>query len=246
MADKIKDSEFQMQTTFIAENTQPQTESKLTLPGGQTESFWYTLGSQSTVPFVQLVGGGMAQKIFTWGELIEVPPGQKVIVKNASLMRGDIIIESGKDYAAKPRRITIPVAILDDNGDTSDEWDADGGYFVEFPCDARNAHQAFFDVVIETGNDAGSFVDIFVFHSQFIHTYTSPVIPNFFAIGLDGFTYGVVQNSLLTRMPLGLDHQYPHDSAQPMSMLDQIDVLMVIANPGAHTIKGTAYYTLNY
>jgi hypothetical protein len=103
--------EVQPKNNFFQSAIPPLSNSQIKLPGGKTEPYYYCLGVDSTVPFVSLQGGGASQKVFTWGEMIEVLPGQTVIVRNESYMLGDIQINSGHDFAAKPERISLPVDV---------------------------------------------------------------------------------------------------------------------------------------
>ena len=93
---------------------------------------WYALSSLSNVPYVTLVGRGGTQKTFTWGELVYVPDGNLVTVKNASYHAGDIYVNSGRDFCAGPRRITVPVRV---------KRDQQLGFF-DYPVDTRGARAA--------------------------------------------------------------------------------------------------------
>ena len=113
----------------------PQGPNRLTdlkLPGGT-----YCLSSRSNIPYIRLIGGSTSQKIFGWNEEIIVPEHELVTVQNASYHGGDIIINSGMDYSAKPSRITVPVGIVD-NG-----VGADPRFTPEYPLDTRRAQRAF-------------------------------------------------------------------------------------------------------
>src|SRR5258706_5191563 len=125
-------TKMQSQSNFFEAQVPPlQFAKSITLPGGK-----YSLGADSTIPFISLQGGGSSQKVFTWGELIEVPAGQKIQVKNESFMVGDIQINSGLDYANKPGKISLPV-----------ETNTDVGAFFttitpRFPADTRLCRRA--------------------------------------------------------------------------------------------------------
>lgn len=99
------DVEYQVQQTFFASRVEPNAVSTIKLSGGKTIPYYFSLGINSTVPFVQLESAGGANKELSWGETIEVPPGQLVGVRNVSYMAGDIQIQSGKDYAPTPPRL---------------------------------------------------------------------------------------------------------------------------------------------
>ena len=249
MPDKIN-KEIQPQNLYIAENVDAQTESKLRLPGGKNESRWYSLGSQSTVPFVQFLGGGAVQKIFTWGEMVEVPPNQEVLVKNASLMRGDIIIVSGQDFAAKPRRITVPVTMFDANGNTGpwDDFSVANVIVPEFPCDTRNCHEAYLDIILLGGDLDDTQITVQCQYSEFLHTYTAlpATLPGLTALW--GKQNVLPPLTLTRRIPLGIAQDIGNWSSEPQSFLDVVDT--VIVNSPAQGAVGyigeTGFYTLNY
>lgn len=128
----------QPRSDYFQSNVQPQTKTTLTLPGGQSGEgpFYYSLGTQSTCPFISLEGGGTSQKIFTWGELIQVDEEQMVTVKNESYHLGDIEIVSGHEYFNLPSRITVPVPVVIVAGP--------GGTIVPvFPADTRRCRKAY-------------------------------------------------------------------------------------------------------
>lgn len=147
---KIAEHALQLQprSNFFQPNVTPLSSSNLQLPGGKTEPFYYCLGVDSTIPFVSLQGGGVSQKVFTWGEMIEVPPGQTCTIKNESYMRGDIQVNSGHDYAAKPERISVPFQI------TIDDTIFPGFriYSAPFPADTRRCRRAFLACNIAGGS----------------------------------------------------------------------------------------------
>jgi hypothetical protein len=106
------DTEYQPLQTFIAQNVQPDAVATIQLSGGKSKPYYFSLGINSTVPFVQLEAAGGTQKRFSWGETVEVPPGQTVSVRNVSYMAGDIEIQSGREYAPTPKRIQKNVTFL--------------------------------------------------------------------------------------------------------------------------------------
>ena len=67
----------------------------------------YSLGTRSTVPYIQIKGTNGFNKIASWGELIEVPKGQLATVANASHHAGDIFLNQGEEPGNMPARITI-------------------------------------------------------------------------------------------------------------------------------------------
>lgn len=141
----------QPKNNFFQANVPPLSNTQLKLPGGKDEPWYYCLGVDSTIPYVSLQGGGASQKIISWNEMIEVQPKQTVTVKNESYMLGDISINSGHDFAAKPERISLPV-------DVNIEI-IDGGPGVaatritpKFPADTRRCRRGYLKYQIESGN----------------------------------------------------------------------------------------------
>ena len=100
-------NEQQPYSTFHAMDVARDRETNIKLSGGRTIPFIYSLGINSTVPYVRLVGSSMGQKLFSWTEQIVVPAGEMVTVANASYHKGDIWIQSGVDPAALPARASV-------------------------------------------------------------------------------------------------------------------------------------------
>lgn len=201
-------SESQPKGNFFQAAVTPLSLSKLQLPGGSKTPFHYCLGVDSTIPYVSLQGGGSSQKVFTWGEMIEVPPGQTVTVKNESFMLGDIQINSGNDYAAKPERISLPVDIV------KTDTPAGGGTVItnitpKFPADTRRCRRGYLKFQIQSGSASLSLI----FRGKPIkhsfpatdsvtgaQTYTQPYnIPPFTNVGEAPMGYGS-NDDLLTPM----------------------------------------------
>lgn len=137
----------QKQNNFFIPAVTPLTTTSQRLPPG-----WYYLGADATVPFVTLIGGDSSQKTFTWGELIQVPEGQMVTVRNESYMKGDIQINSGMDYASKPDRISTLIDVTPNVFST----DINGNTVITFssiyPIDTRLCRKAY---IVFTGNQTG-------------------------------------------------------------------------------------------
>lgn len=126
-------TEQQPYSTFSRMGVEPNQQTTLTLSGGKSIPYIYSLGINSTVPFIQLIGSAMGQKLFSWNEKIIVPPGQLVTVANASFHPGDIWINSGWDPSVRPTRVTVPVGISV----------ANGVIVPNHVLDVRRAHRAF-------------------------------------------------------------------------------------------------------
>ncbi len=137
--------ELQPFGTFNAMNVQPGP-SNLKLSGGETIPYIYQLAINSTVPFIQLLGSGNAQKLLSWNEKIIVPPGEMVTVKNASFHPGDIWISSGWDPGVRPSRVTVPVGLVAAAGTS---------FTGRFGVDTRRARRAYLE-----GLDVGPGYDV--------------------------------------------------------------------------------------
>lgn len=109
----------------------------------------FSLSSRSNVPFVSLVGRSGFHKVFSWGEIVEVPQHEQCTVKNASYHGGDIVINAGADYDTRPAAITVPVNIVlvDIQGED------DPLYSGEYPADVRLARRAYFMMDAYSGEE---------------------------------------------------------------------------------------------
>lgn len=133
-------AEIQPYSSFQALAVPAQKETDLKLSGGKKIPFIYSLGVNSTIPYIQLIGSSAGQKLFSWNEKIVVPPGQFVTVKNASFHPGDIFLQSGWDPGARPARVTVPVPVsLDDSNPDPDLWTI----VPQFGVDTRRARRAY-------------------------------------------------------------------------------------------------------
>lgn len=208
--------------TFFQQNVEPFQKSSIILSGGADRPYFYSLGNQSTVPFVRLQGSGGTQKEFTWGETVEVGPGQNVQVESASYMAGDIQIQSGADTANKPARTTIPVKTDPDIlafEDLSEEVSVLSGVF---PCDCRGARRAYLGCRLANVFNSTR-IDIVGLNKQ--HSWTGGVISSVTAIDPPGKKY---EESILfgsfdttSQVPLGYGASY-HDPGQPMTLADYV------------------------
>jgi hypothetical protein len=202
---------FQRLNSFFIANINPQSLSELILPEGK-----YSLGADSTVPFVSFQGSG-SSKIFTWGELIEIPQGQTCKVKNESFMRGDIVINSGWDYCNKPARISVPFNI---------EIKYDGGgvtlWGPVFPADVRTARRAFVATSLRSNEDAvesGIMVMGLTKKHSFPALETTPLFPGVQAISYQTF-FEVFPATEVRMFPLGYGSSVTDNNANPMGFTD--------------------------
>lgn len=130
--------EYQPATSAFETNVQPDTVSGIILSGGRTIPFLYYLGANSTAPLVRLESPTTSKEL-TWGDVVELPPGVAVSVRNISYMPGDVQIQSGRVPAPSPRRITVPVS-FDAKFTVGDTIELR----PHFPCDTRRARRAYF------------------------------------------------------------------------------------------------------
>lgn len=209
----------QPMNTFFHQNVEPFQKSSIVLSGGPDRPFYYSLGNQSTVPFVRLQGSGNTQKEFTWGETIEVLPGQNVQVQSASYMPGDIQIQSGRDIANKPNRISIPCKV-DPISVGFATYDPGTVVRPVFPCDCRQAKRAWLVSNIQLNADAIPTLEILGINQQ--HSWPPEVFQGFTSIPPTGkkyvtdyqFTSGTTYNQI----PLGYNSQFnPPDQAMTLA-----------------------------
>jgi len=186
----------QNQANYFDPAIPPLSNSGLMLSGGQPGqgSFYYSLGIQSTVPFVTLEGGGSSQKDFSWGELIEVKEGQQVTVKNSSYMKGDVEIVSGLDYGAKPERISVAVDIV---GDPLIPGEI---LTPSFPADTRRCRQAYLLISMTVGAAAMN-VAIRGFNKK--HSVTTGIDGTVIPVSQYITTYQYAPATALGQIPLG-------------------------------------------
>jgi len=229
---------LQPKNTFFAGNVKPGADSNLHLSGGVAIPYFYSLGNQSTVPFVKFQGSGGTQKTFTWGELIEVKPNEQVQVFNASYMPGDIQIQSGHDFCNKPQRISVPIET--DLNPLNLVVDPDtGNYTITpgtiinpiYPCDCRNALKAFLSVDWFTGvassGTGPNRNSVFIVGQNQQHTFIPEALflpplesPLFFNSGKKYWQrIGLPSLTQLDLIPLGYNSNA--HSPDPMTLLDQ-------------------------
>jgi|SRR5690349_2789332 len=140
--------EFQPGNTAFQTAIAPEATTAFTLSGGRERPFYYYLGVNSTVPFIRLESP-VTQKELSWGDIVELPPGTNVNVRNISYHTGDVHIQSGIHPCMPPARISVPVACL---------LSVDAGTGIlsaqpDFPCDTRRARRAYFSIAFpDLGN----------------------------------------------------------------------------------------------
>lgn len=245
---KQKASQYQPKSNYFQANINPLSLSNLQLPGGKSESFFYCLGIDSTVPFVSLQGGGVSQKIFTWGEMIEVPPGQTVTVKNESFMRGDIQINSGHDFSAKPERISVPLRIKSVVGSPAEPDVSPGSQISEFPADTRRCRRAFVACNLTTVAALAQH-SIVIFGKAIKHSF--PGVDTTLVGGYYNYqtrlSYGA--SSLISEIPLGFAGDDGSNPNTPMALTDQADFILLGGVPPllrVNLVSNLFMYILEY
>jgi len=232
----------QPMNTFFVANVKPGALANIKLSGGPNEPFFYSLGANSTVPFIQLEGGGGTQKEFSWGETIEVPAGQQLQVKSASYMAGDVQIQSGRDIANKPERITVPVELPE----SVDGFYVPGDVIIPlYACDTRMARRAFLALAWQTGETVAR-VRIKGFNQQ--HSYPAAVRTSTQLLPPTGKKY--VNDNILANLtsygfiPLGFRAEFTNPDF-PHALLDYATV-EVHVDDGAIESPAQFFYVLEY
>lgn len=213
---------YQKLNSFFLPKINPLQVSELILPEGK-----YSLGADSTVPFVSFQGGGGSSKTFTWGELIEIPPGQTCKVKNESYMRGDIQINSGHDYCTRPARISVPFSIKEICSEPDEPEEAEWG--GEFPADTRLARRCYVAGNLLTLTEIGQ---IMVYGIAKKHSFPANQ-DNSFSFDCEPpyvsykTAHNVLPNTLVTMFPLGYRSSLSDNNSMPMGLTDQANFLIV-------------------
>lgn len=227
--------------TFFHPNVKPEEVSSIILSGGKHEPYYYSLGNQSTVPFVKLQGSGNTQKEFTWGETIEVFPGQNVKVQSASYMAGDIQIQSGRDIANKPSRITTPIQVTPF---AEGSFPKDTSVSPLYPCDCRQAKRAYLG-----GNFSSDNIDSLVFYGiNRQHSWPGDVAQFFTSVPPTGKKYFWFYNftplTFYAEIPMGFGAQYaPTSSTNPMILTDFVNWTLTTSEAGQLNMF---FYVLEY
>jgi hypothetical protein len=128
--------------TFATGLVEPQTRTTHQLAEGH-----YSLSTLSTVPYVSLVGHAQTEKIFSWGEVVYVPDGVAVTIKNASYHKGDIVLNGGRDFSTLPQRVTVPVTVQAVPDPEAEEF-----FFLipDWKVDTRRARRAWIAINLST------------------------------------------------------------------------------------------------
>jgi len=222
-------TEIQPYSSFQAINVGPNLPTGLRLTGGKTRPFVYSLGVNSTVPYIRLIGGSTSQKLFSWGEQIIVPPGEMVTVENASYHPGDVYLQSGADPAAIPARVTVPVGLVNVNGAATGS----------FGVDTRRAKRAFVSGFAET--TANEAIGITGYARERQHDVTIGF--SYFATPIAYYLYFtyIPIGTFLGLMPLG-NKALPGDPVH--ALLDYAE--FAYTGIDTRSESGAVYYVLEY
>jgi len=227
---------IQTQGNFFEANIPPLAMSGLKLPQGK-----YSLGVDSTIPFISLNGGGASQKIFTWGEMIEVQEGQTVRVKNESFMRGDIQLNTGHDYAAIPPKISLPVLIENLPGAGPFGTTVVRGVF---PADTRPCRRAYLRCQLQT--QVNLIQEIVFLGKPQKHSYPATAI----ITGQNGYSkvIALVANTVYSEFSMGFGSDA--DQLTPMALTDQVSFELIFAPTSgpnvAPSFNNVFFYVLEY
>jgi hypothetical protein len=211
----------QKQQNYFQPAVPPLSNTTLRLPGGDPGMGpnYYSLGIQSTVPFVTLEGGGSSQKEFSWGELIEVKEGQQVTVKNSSYMKGDVEIVSGLNYSAKPERISVAVEMLGDPLVPGTQFRA------AFPADTRRCRKAYFVCDVDVNADP---LVIAIRGLNKKHSVTSEIDGTTFPVPAYFTGLTIAPNTTIGQIPLGFGLAGGLIPNSPMALFDTAEFSLIV------------------
>jgi len=212
------------------------------LSGGVKVPYYYSLSSRSTVPYVEISGGTKSNKLLSWGEVIMIPPGEMLTVKNASYHQGDIAINSGQDWVEAPTRVTVPVPLVVVAGPGIGE----ATRIAQYPVDCRRAKRAYGTIATLISSPGIVNIQGFWRESSFNTSYdlvldSGPSLPQYAEqVTIPAFTkFGL--------FPLG---KRAPDTLTPMTLGDtaQFDFTYIVADIIADPTNKVdeAFYTLEY
>lgn len=207
----------------------------------------YSLSSRSNIPYARLLGKGI-DKVFSWGEIVEVPSGQICSVYNASYHAGDLFINGGCDTDNKPARITVPVPF----DDGASRIIAGKQYFVPtYPADVRMARRAYLCIDAKVKNlPVGGTTSILVIGIRIDGSHNTENEIQATAVNETGSGYlnGIVVPwaTALNNVPLGHCTTLGDDT-RPHTLLTTAEPLIEnTAVPNGGTANLNAYYTMEY
>ena len=203
--------------SFFQKSAEPEQVSTIELSGGAHEPYYFSLGVNSTVPFVKLEGIGGTSKEFSWNEPIEIPPNTIVHVRNASKHKGDIHIQSGTDFA-RPARISFPMPLVLQ----SRNFDGFPTYATDF-IDTRTAKRAWYSFLIDYAwsADVPTEFGVVAFYEQ--HTANPEIVGTLLGNCAWFTSWPVAAFTAVGMYPLGKDSGlFQPDSPIPMCLPDYL------------------------
>ena len=222
------------QASFEIGYVAPNSSSQATLSGPGV----FSLSSRSNVPFVALVGRSGFYKVFSWGEIVEIPHQEQCTVKNVSFHGGDIYINGGADYDTRPARISVPVPIIE-------QGEGAGLLYTGlFPADVRMARRAYMMVNAQTLL-VNTTVNIVGKQFDGSHNTGNEIVSGVGSPG-SGYRelYELPSSVEIGPIPLGKRASYGDDS-RPHALLTTAAVYFLAIEVELST-DGNAYYTLEY
>lgn len=196
---------------------------------GQLGPGYYSLSTLSGVPYVQIAGGQGKEKLLSWGEMIHVPEGWLVSVLNASYHPGDVVLNSGQDYAAMPSALTVPASLTDDGNSQTN---------VQIPlwfCDVRRARRAYYVADLVAGN-AGATITV---RSEAVQRTHDVALQT----AIFQSTFAVAPGAAVPPIPLGYEAQAGTPS-HPHALLDRATVFIDFDEFSETDTQG--YYVVEY
>lgn len=202
---------------------------------GQLSGGTYALSTLSTIPYVSLIGRSGREKLVSWNEVVVIEDGELITVKNACVHPGDIVINGGVgDYAAIPRRITIPVPLIEDEP---------GTWTPAFWLDTRRARCAYVALQGFTQANAGFLMAVGRASSTSFTGVASGDGP-LPILGETNYrsTITIPANTNFTSYPLGMSA--PGNESRAQALLDQS--AFVVGNANINMIYDFGLYILEY
>lgn len=188
---------------------------------------YYSLSTLSEVPYVSLVGNLGQEKTATWGEIFYINGGSNAVVYNASYHPGNIVLNGGHDFSAKPGRLTVPVTF---------KTVAAGTYTTNIPVDTRGAKRGWLYCNSTAGaacvaRKVGSATERS--HSTFNSLTPGP-----------GYTFdeSIAAGSQILQIALGYASNSVNNDCMALLDTAQITLVNVTVDPGL----SSAYYVLEY
>ncbi len=226
-----------------------------------SEGKW-CLSALSNVPFITVTIQD-SPKVFTWGELIEIPSGCMGQVINSSKHKGDIYVNSGWDFSNKPKRITVPTPLVFFDISTGAESDYTVPPVVypftattKYSIDTRNAVRAYLylDITFQTPEGGFPQVDFAIIgqpNTTSLNTYNLASIFAGSALPKTGYAcnYTLLSATKGAVIPLGFNAQAAECCNAPQALLDYAQVFWQIDTSdriATNPYYPAAFYVVEY